>query len=184
MTVDDFLVGAWTRSRLIVDGAQCTDRCRVLWLQTANWYADVRIPSRAGVWRQGGPEAVFARPWAFAGQARWDPPVMTWQHQLDSMREPIADSNPLDRMGDLLVEAGSFKWAGLAIPFRAEWRRISGRDEAVSVELGSDRIQVTVAFWRILVEDDRPSGPFRASRLDFEDGEWRLTGTILEPASC
>ena len=34
--VDDFLVGAWTRSRLVVDRAQCADRCRGLWLQTAD----------------------------------------------------------------------------------------------------------------------------------------------------
>jgi hypothetical protein len=69
---------------------------------------------------------------------------MTWHHQLDSMRGPIVDSSLLDRMGDLLVEAGSFKWAGLAIPFHEEWRRISARDEAVSAQVGSNRIQVTV----------------------------------------
>jgi hypothetical protein len=108
---------------------------------------------------------------------------MTWQHQLDSMREPIVESSPLDRKGALLVEAGRFKWAGLAIPFREEWRRISGRDDEISAQVGSNRIQITIGSWRILVEDDRPFGPFRASRLDFEDGHWRLRGTILEPAS-
>jgi hypothetical protein len=181
--MDRFLVGAWTRARLIVDGAQCRDQCRVLWLQTSDWFADLRIPSCPHDCSVGRPEAIFARPWAFAGRASWEPPVMTWQHQLDSMREPIIDSIPLDRKGDLLVEAGSFKWAGLDIPFREEWRRISQCDDEVSAQAGPNRIEVTVGAWRIVVEDEGPLGPFRASRLDFEDGAWRTTGTILEPAS-
>jgi hypothetical protein len=108
---------------------------------------------------------------------------MTWQHQFDSMREPIVDSSPLDRKGDLLVEAGSLKWAGLAIPFREEWRRISGRDDAISAQVGSNRIQITIGSRRILVEDNRPFGLFRASRLDLQEGAWCLTGTIVDPPS-
>ena len=103
---------------------------------------------------------------------------MTWRHELDSMQEPIIDSIPLDRKGDFLVEAGSFKWAGLEIPFREEWRRISQRDDEVSAHTDANRIEVTIGTRRIVVEDERPFGPFRASRLDFEGGAWRQTGTM------
>jgi hypothetical protein len=106
---------------------------------------------------------------------------MTWHHHLDSM-ESISDSNTLDRQGDLLVEAGSFRWAGLSIPFREEWRRISRLDDEVSVQVDTNRIQVTLGQRRIAVEDERPSGMFRATRQVFEEGAWQTHGTILEPA--
>jgi hypothetical protein len=181
--MDSFLVGAWTRWRLTVDGSRCVNRCRVLWLQTPVWYADIRLPSPTRPALTDGPEAVFARPWAFAGTATWRPPVMTWHHHLDSMREPISDANPLHREGDLLVEAGTLKWAGLAIPFRQEWRRLCGEDDDVSAEVDLNRIQVTVGPWRILIQDDRPSGLFQASGQLFEDGTWRTWGTILDPVT-
>jgi hypothetical protein len=179
--MDSFLVGAWTRSRLIVDGSRCVDHCQVLWLQTAVWYADIRLPCRAGSMSETGPEAVFARPGACAGAATWKPPVMTWHHHLDSI-ESISDSNALHRQGDLLVEAGSFRWAGLAIPFREEWRRISRLDDGASVQVDTKRIQVTIGQLRIEVEDQRPSGVFRATRQVLEKGAWQTRGTILEPA--
>ena len=47
MAVDRDLVGAWTRSRLVVDGASYADVCKVLWLQTTDWYADIRVPHAA-----------------------------------------------------------------------------------------------------------------------------------------
>ena len=106
---------------------------------------------------------------------------MTWHHQLDSMLQPNVDSNPLERDGDLLVESGRFKWAGLWIPFREEWRRLSRSDDVAGAEVETSRIQVTIGAWRIDVEDDRPSGRFRAAWHDFEDGEWRTRGCILEP---
>jgi hypothetical protein len=106
---------------------------------------------------------------------------MTWHHHLDFM-ELISDSNPLDRQGDLVVEAGSFRWAGLTISFQEEWRRIGRLDENISVQVDTNRIQVTIGRWRIQVEDQRPSGLFRATRQDFEEGTWQTRGTIIEPA--
>ena len=181
MTIDGFLVGAWTRSRLVVDGARCVDRSRVLWLQTVDWYAHVQIPYHSEISSSGGPEATLSRPWAFAGTSTWRPPVMTWHHQLDSMREPITESTPLEGAGDLLIEAGSFKWAGLAIPFREEWRRISRPDAPVSAEIAAQRVQLTIGERRILIIDERPAGPFRASMLTFNEGSWCVSGELTEP---
>jgi hypothetical protein len=179
--LDGFPIGAWSRSRLIVDGVRCVNRCRVLWLQTPEWYADIRLPDSSRPVRTDGPEAVFARPWAFAGTAIWSPPVMTWHHHLDSMREPISDANPLQREGEILVEAGTLKWAGLAIPFREEWRRLSRAGDDVSSRVDTNLIEVTIGKWRILIQDERPSGLFRATGQTFEAGAWRTWGTILDP---
>ena len=181
MTIDGFLVGAWSRSRLVVDGAQCLDRCRALWLQTADWYADVRMPRHSQSPFGCGPEATLTRPRAFAGTSTWQPPVMSWRHQLDYLGDPITDSIPLERKGDLLIEAGSLRWAGLAIPFREEWRRISQPHDEISAEVSARRIQITIGAWRILIIDDRPEGPFRASMLTLAHGTWRTLGNLTEP---
>ncbi len=182
VTIDGFLVGAWTRARLVVDGAQCVDRCQTLWLQTPDCYADVRMPCHAPRSLDGGPGAALTRPRAFAGTATWQPPVMTWRHQLDYLGDPITDSIPLERKGDLLVEAGRLKWAGLAIPFREEWRRISQPHDEISAEVSDRRIQVTFGSWRILIIDDRPEGRFRASMLTLADGVWRTSASLTQPA--
>jgi hypothetical protein len=183
VTVDGFLVGAWTRSRLVVDGVQCVDRCQALWLQTPDWYADVRMRRRSQPPCDCGPEATLTRPRAFAGTSTWQPPVMTWYHLLDYLGDPITDSIPLERKGDLLIEAGSLRWAGLAIPFREEWRRINRPHDEISAEIGSRRIQITVGAWRILVIDDRPRGPFQASVLTLADGGWHSSGGLIEPGN-
>ena len=67
MTIDGFLVGAWTRARLVVDGAECVDRCQTLWLQTPDCYADVRMPCHAPRSLDGGSGAALTRPRAFGG---------------------------------------------------------------------------------------------------------------------
>jgi hypothetical protein len=181
VTIDGFLVGAWTRSRLFVDGAQCLDRCQALWLQTADWYADVRMPRHPQPWFDGGPEATLTRSRAFAGTSTWQAPVMFWRHQLDYLGDPITDSNPLEHKGDLLIEAGDIKWAGLTIPFREEWRRISQPHDEMAAEVSARSIQITIGAWRILIIDDRPHGPFRASILTFVSGTWRSAGGFTDP---
>jgi hypothetical protein len=106
---------------------------------------------------------------------------MTWHHLLDDLGDPITDSIPLGRKGDLLIEAGSLRWAGLAIPFREEWRPISRPHDEISTEISARRIQITIGAWRILIIDDRPGGPFRASVLTLADGAWQSSGDLIEP---
>lgn len=179
--VDSALVGAWVRNRLVVDGVRCIDHCDVLWLQTADWYADIRLPSAPRAVAAGGPEVVFARPSAFAGLASWTPPIMTWQRHLDSMRDQVSDRSRLHFEGDVLVESGCLRWAGLTISFREEWRRIGSGQEEMAAQVDADRIAITLGRWRIVLEDGRPPGVFRAARHDFEGDSWRLKGSIVEP---
>ena len=182
VSVDGFLIGVWTRSRLVVDGAQCQDPCQAWWLQTADWYADARMPRHSQPPLACGPETALTRPRASAGTSTWQPPVMSWRHQLDYLGDPITDSIPLERKGGLLIEAGSFKWAGLVIPFREEWRRISQPQDEISAEVSPRRIQITIGSWRILMVDDRPEGPFRACMLTLADGSWRTSGNLTQPS--
>lgn len=192
MTGAAALTGAWRRSGLIVDGVTVTDRCNVLWLQTELWYADIRLPVR----RSGaqpdddgafaaGPERCFARPWAFAGKASWDDPVMTWHHHLDSEANSEPDSNPLERSGSLILERGRIAWEGRSVPFTEEWQRISPRDAEMCAEAKPGRITVTVGRWRIELADERPAGPFLAVRHERdESGAWRATGSLHLPADA
>jgi hypothetical protein len=181
VTADGLLVGAWTRSRLVVDGSRCVDRSQVLWLQTDDWYAHIQIPHPCQASHGWRPEAILSRPWAFAGTSTWRPPLMTWHHRLDSMREPITESGPLEGTGDLIIEAGSFKWAGITIPFRQEWRRISPPDAQISAELSPRHIQLTVGERRISMADGGPAGAFVASMLTLVDGGWCVLGELTEP---
>lgn len=175
------LVGAWCRAGLIVGGQRVKDRCEVLWLQSEDWYADIRVPAPdAG--EASGPESLFARPWAFGGRGRWEPPVMTWEHLLDSDPDPDTDSNRLVLDGDLAFEEGQIEWHGAAVPFCEEWQRISPPDAEVSTEVNANRIDIVLARWRITMLDERPYGPFRATRHERGASGWKPAGQVHAPA--
>jgi hypothetical protein len=178
------LAGAWRRSGLTVDGVATAERCDVLWLQTDRWYADMRVPieeAMPGI--GGGPETPFARPWAFAGTAIWEEPVMTWNHHLDSEPAPGVDSNRLEPAGQFMVEKGRIEWKGRFVPFTEEWQRISPAGAEMSAEAGENRMVVTIDRWRIEIVDDRPDGPFRAVRYERDvGGEWQLRAYLNRPA--
>jgi hypothetical protein len=174
------LTGAWRRAGLIVDGVRVKDRCDVLWLQSQDWYADLRIPL-PGAAGAAGPESVFARAWAFAGTASWDPPLMTWEHHLDSEPEPRADSNRLELDGTVAIERGEIWWDGRAVPFCEEWQRISPLKVEMSVELDDNRAAIAVGPWRIVIHDQRPYGPFHARRYERDGGKWQACGSLRVP---
>jgi hypothetical protein len=178
------VAGAWRRSELTIDGVVVVERCDVLWLQTDRWYADMRVPLEgSGPGIDGGPESSFARPWAFAGTAIWQEPVMTWNHHLDSEPDPGLDCNRLEPAGPFLVERGRIEWEGRFVPFTEEWQRISPAGAEMSVEAGENRIVVTIDRWRIEIVDHRPDGPFRAVRYERDaGGEWQPCGYLHRPA--
>ena len=71
--------GAWRRTDLHI-GGRLRDDADVLWLQTSEWYADLRIPHDD----HGGPIE------AFAGPARWVEPLLhlAAPHRLGRARSP------------------------------------------------------------------------------------------------
>jgi hypothetical protein len=175
------LTGAWKRVGLEVDGKRVKEPCEVLWLQSEKWYADIRIPvPDAGPTE--GPESLFARAWAFAGAATWDPPVMTWEHMLDSEPDPSIDSNPLEVDGDVAMETGQIDWHGRTVEFCEEWHRISPARVTLTAHVDANRVEITVGRWRVSVLDERPYGPFRAGWYELVSATWQPHGTVHVPA--
>lgn len=180
MTVGFGLTGAWRRDGLVVDGERVADPCEVLWLQTPDWYADIRLAKSDAVVEKG-PTALFAGPWAFAGIASWDPPIMTWDHQFDSRAETAVDSNPLVKVGNLLVEEGWVAFGDRRVPFLEEWRKVSTGADPVSAEVRSDGVRVTVGPRMITVTDLRPAGDFLAVRYELDPSGWSEVGRLCVP---
>lgn len=181
MTVGFGLTGAWRRDGLVIDGERVADPCEVLWLQAPEWYADIRLPSHDVKPAGDGPDMLF-EPWAFAGIASWDPPMMTWDHQFDSRLDKAADVYPLTKVGDLLVEEGWVGYGERRVRYLEEWRKISGPTDRVSADLFPDGVQVTVGTWRITVADRRPTGGFLAVRESLGEAGWSEVGRLSVPA--
>lgn len=181
MTVGFGLTGAWRRDGLVVDGERVADPCEVLWLQTPEWYADIRLPAPEVVVTDKGPTALFSEPWAFAGIASWDPPTMTWEHQFDSRPEAAVDANPLVKVGELLLEEGWVAHGERRVPYVEEWRKISTGNDPVSAVVRSDGVQVTVGPWRITIADLRPAGDFLAVRDELGPSGWSEVGRLSVP---
>jgi hypothetical protein len=181
MSVPAELTGAWRRAGLIVDGVRSIDACEVLWLQSPDWYADIRLPRNDVVVDPAAPAAAFAAAWAFGGTADWDPPVMTWHHRFDLRRDGAPDANPLVRERGLMVERGAIDWAGRQVPFEEEWSRLSDDRPETTVDIGVGRMVISVDRWRISIADGRPHHPFTAVRQDYRAGRWQTTGSIHEP---
>jgi hypothetical protein len=182
MSVPPELVGAWRRVGLIVDGVRRADPCDVLWLQSPDWFADIRLPLAGGEGLGAGePAGLFASAWAFAGIGTWSAPVMTWRHDFDLHVDSGLDSNPLSWEDGVVVERGTLDWPGRPVPFIEEWLRIAGDGVEPKVDVGPTAVRVEVGKWAIGVEDTRPGGTFAAVRYERTDGEWRAVGSVLGP---
>lgn len=179
MSVAPELVGAWRRSGLVIDGVRQVDHCDVVWLQTPEWYADIRlrIDPTATPPPEGVP-ALFAEELAFAGPGHWDPPIMTWNHALDSGLEPAVDANPLTWEDGVAVERGTVSWEGSEVPFVEEWLRMTGDDVTWAATPGERRARVEVGRWAIEISDDRPHGSFLATRYERDGTGWVERGSV------
>jgi hypothetical protein len=151
------LVGGWRRTELVV-GGEARDDADVLWLQGAEWYADVRIPHDD----HGGPVE------AFAGPAAWDPPHFTWHHRLDWLGSFPTDVGHLQWDRDSLIETGTFDVDGEVQPYSERWIRAA----AVGPRLVAVAPDASVAVVRVgeaaIVITASPSGGFavRRDRID------------------
>jgi hypothetical protein len=179
MAVPKKLVGAWRRTGLIIDGVRHVDRCDVLWLQSADWYADIRLPlDPPGPTPSDGVAAQFAKEWSFAGVANWSPPVMSWEHVIDVRANPPLDANTLQWENGGIIERGTLLWKAREVPWAEEWTRLTDDSVEPTVEAGSGYVHIAVGDWAIEVKDERPDGYFLSTRHDRVDGEWREIGSV------
>jgi hypothetical protein len=179
MTVPAELVGAWRRSGLLIDGRRHVDHCDVLWVQTPELFADIRLVIDPAAPRPtAGIPGRFASELAFAGTGSWAAPVMTWQHDLDSGLEPVVDANPLSPEDGVVVERGHVRDGGREVPFIEEWLRLTGDEPSWEAIAEPGRIRVQVGRWAIEVVDRRPDGLFTATRYEEIDSTWVEVGSL------
>lgn len=133
--------GAWRRVGLEVDGAEVAlEHVTVVWLQSKEWFVDVRLPGDDA----GAP---LSGPMAFAGTAQWDHPWMTWSHLVDlpARSGPAADRGRLQFLDGLLVEDGSWEADGRSIVYRERWSRVGDGECSARVERDSTMTRVRIA---------------------------------------
>jgi Protein HRI1 len=179
MTLPIELVGAWRRSGLLLDGVRTVDYCDVIWLQTPECFVDIRllIDPKAEAPTDGVPD-FFYREFAFAGITTWEPPIITWNHLLDSNLEPVVDSNPITWADGVVLENGSASVGNRMVPFTEEWLRMTDDVVSWNAEVETTRARIEVGRFAVEVEDSRPDGGFRAVRYHQEGGEWARFGEV------
>ncbi|MET0698710.1 MAG: hypothetical protein ABWY93_03515 [Mycobacterium sp.] len=161
--------GAWRRVGLIIDGVRRVDYCDVLWLQSPDWFADIRTHIQPGVGPAADdPHAAFSGELSFAGKTEFTPPKLHWIHTLDSRGDAPPDQNPVSWQDELLIESGTFEWQGRVVPFVEEWGYL-GTDglRAVGHE---DYVRVEAA--RFAIEVSCVAGKFSAVKYQQWDGDW------------
>jgi hypothetical protein len=180
MTLPIELVGAWRRSGLMFDGARHVDYCDVIWLQTPDWFVDIRLLiDRSVTLPTGGIPGFFYKEFCFAGITGWDPPRITWDHRIDSNLNPSVDSNPLTFEDGVAFERGLVTVDGREAPFIEEWLRMTDDDVKYSVETGDREARIEVGRFAVEIKDERPSGKFLATRYHAdESGGWQVFGSV------
>jgi Protein HRI1 len=183
MAIPERFRGAWQRVSLSLDGGAPGEPAMVVWVQSDEVFADVRLPRDAH-----DPDHA---PACFAGVTTWEPPHLRWQHHLDldtppgdapgdapeDGAGPTSDVGLVSWEGGDLVERGTFVIGGRAVPYVEVWRRLP-RSEGPIVALASDdgwgRL-VRAGEHAITVVDERPAGgAFRACYRTRGPSGWRL----------
>jgi hypothetical protein len=179
MTVPRKLVGAWRRAGVLIDGTRVVEEFDRLWLQTPEAFADIRLridPSR-GPCEEGLP-VFLSQEGAAAGVASWSEPVITWDKQVAVVASaPGSDARPLTWADGVVCESGTTLIRGTERDFVEEWLRMTDDDVTWSADVTDRAMRVEVGRWAIEVRDDRPNGPFTATRFERVDGEWRPVGS-------
>jgi hypothetical protein len=173
------IVGAWRRSGLIFNGVRQVDYCDVVWLQTPEWYADIRllIDPKVTLPTVGLP-SFFYKEFSFAGPASWSAPVITWDHQLDFNVNSSVDSNPLTWEDGVAFERGTATVDGQPAPFIEEWLRMTEDDVTWSAEHGPGWARIEVGRWAVEIKDERPKGRFVATRYERDGDGWSTFGSV------
>jgi hypothetical protein len=182
LLVPSQFVGAWRRSGLLISGKRRVDHCDVLWLQSEEWFADIRLPLIDG--GSVDPADVvathFSRPRAFIGRSSWDCPIFRWEHILDTADVVSrSDANMVQATAYGISEHG--EWAledGTTIKWCEEWTRLSASCPEVVMLDDMHRFEISCDTWTIQAIDHRPRGSLRICRSDFCDDRWMSIGSV------
>lgn len=180
MSIPPELRGAWRRVGLLIDGVRQVEYTDVLWLQTADWYADIRL--RVDPDTPPPAPARLSRETAFAGTARWDEPRLTWEHVLDASPSASIDSSPLTWADGMVIEEFTIRAGGREVPVVEEWMRMADDAAPSSATVGQRDVEIRVGRWAIRVRDERPDGPFVATRSQRGPEGWGAVGSVTVPA--
>ena len=179
------LRGAWRRVAYGWAGVRYEDAGTVVWLQSADWFADIRLPAAAGgpdarpadPTPDSGPAGLLVGAWAFAGVASWDSPRMQWAHHYDTRPGSPTDAPALDWDGPVLVERGSIAGADGPVDYVEWWDRLEEGDAAPAVVTDEHGVSVTSGAWRVTVSRS-PSGLVHADLRRRSSGDWNLLGEV------
>jgi hypothetical protein len=168
----DSLGGAWRRAGLAWGGDSLfVERADALWLQVGDFFADLRVP-----YEPADPEAtVLDTAQAFSGQVRYDPPRVTWSHDLDTMARPAGhrDSAVVERHGSMLFERGK--------GYMERWQRERAPEQVAVMQ--RDDPGSGYALARIVVVADLALGVWvdpvpGGVALVRRQGEWSIVATV------
>lgn len=180
MTVPPRLVGAWRRAGVLIDGTRIVEEFDRLWLQTPQWFADIRlrIDQSRGPCDAGLP-VFLSQEGAAAGTTSWADPIITWDKTIAVSAPPPGsdDSRPLTWADGVVAESGTTLVHGQEREFIEEWLRMTDDDVSWSTDVDDRRARVEVGRWAIEVRDDRPAGAYTATRFERDGDGWRPTGT-------
>jgi hypothetical protein len=156
------------------------DHADVIWLQTPEWFVDIRlrIDASTTVPTVGVPEW-FYQEFSFAGIATWADPVITWEHLIDSSLEPAKDANPLTWEDGVTFETGKTDVDGVETVFIEEWLRMTDDDVKWSVETEAKAARIEVGRFAVEIRDDRATGgPFVSTRYHRKGLDWVEFGSV------
>lgn len=206
MSVPAELRGVWRRVGLEVGGSALeVSGCTVLWLQSEETFVDVRVFVGAGSPSPGeegwaaaepapapsapgapAPHVPLSGPTAFAGRAHWQPPTLTWVHDLDLHPGGGCDLGQLHWDDGLLVEQGIACLGGQRTGYVERWERVAGTEVPVVCRTPSDTVRLeteTLAVQLTLTPPGRGSIERRRSR----DESWQTVHVVageLRSSSC
>ncbi len=122
--VPRWLQGAWRREGLSRKDGPMLERSDVLWLQTATYFADVRIPNLPVVGELDG----LDEGQAFSGVSSFVGPRFTWAHDIDTRQQHLLSSDTalLERQSTFLLERGE--------DYVERWRREAEPDRVAVLE--------------------------------------------------
>ena len=162
MTLGPEFVGAWQRRSIAIGDDAPDEPARVLWLQGADAFADLRIPN--------DPCGAID---AFAGITTYEAPALTWHHTLDWNGGFAGyDCGVIEWNGAEMIERGEFERDGSKIAYEEVWCRVD-RGAIGLVLTATHAMVVRIGNHCLALRDRRRAGgEFDVRHAQISGAEW------------